>query len=85
MPDKLSGFGRLAYEVGEKNFHFFGSPESGQTSAIIYSLIETCRKLDINPANYLREVLMALPTMNQFEIANWTPTRWKSNREITRE
>ncbi|VGO18809.1 hypothetical protein SCARR_05228 [Pontiella sulfatireligans] len=68
-----------------KNFLFFGSPDSGQTSAVIYSLIETCRKLDINPAVYLREVLTALPTMNQSEAASWTPARWKSNRETTCE
>ena len=67
--------------IGKKNFLFFGSPDSGQTSAVIYSLIETCRKLDINPADYLREVLTALPTMNQSEAASWTPARWKSNRE----
>ncbi|VGO21489.1 hypothetical protein SCARR_03563 [Pontiella sulfatireligans] len=71
--------------IGKKNFLFFGSPDSGQTSAVIYSLIETCRKLDINPAVYLREVLTALPTMNQSEAASWTPARWKSNRETTCE
>jgi len=71
--------------IGKKNFLFFGSPESGQTSAIIYSLIETCRKLDINPADYLRETLSALPTMKQAEAADWTPARWKSNRETCSE
>jgi transposase len=71
--------------IGKKNFLFFGSPESGQTSAVIYSLIETCRKLDINPADYLRETLSALPTMKQAEAAHWTPAQWKSNREITCE
>ncbi|VGO18784.1 IS66 family transposase [Pontiella sulfatireligans] len=69
--------------IGKKNFLFFGSPDSGQTSAVIYSLIETCRKLDINPAVYLREILTALPTMNQSEAADWTPARWKSSRENT--
>ncbi len=67
--------------IGKKNFLFFGSPESGQTSAVIYSLIETCRKLDINPADYLRETLSALPTMKQAEAASWTPAQWKTSRE----
>nr|WP_246044451.1 transposase domain-containing protein [Pontiella sulfatireligans] len=62
--------------IGKKNFLFFGSPDSGQTSAVIYSLIETCRKLGINPADYLREILEALPTMQQSEAPNWTPARW---------
>jgi transposase len=69
--------------IGKKNFLFFGSPDAGQTSAVIYSLIETCRKLDINPADYLREVLEALPTMEQHEAAEWTPARWKASREQT--
>ena len=69
--------------IGKKNFLFFGSPDSGQTSAVIYSLIETCRKLDINPSDYLYEVLDALPTMKQSETADWTPARWKSSREQT--
>jgi transposase len=71
--------------IGKKNWLFFGSPESGQTSAVIYSLIETCRKLDINPSDYLREVLDALPSMQQSEAADWTPARWKSSREKTAE
>ncbi len=69
--------------IGKKNFLFFGSPAAGQTSAVIYSLIETCRKLGINPSDYLREVLEALPGMNQHEAAGWTPARWKSSREQT--
>ena len=61
--------------IGKKNFLFFGSPRSGQDSAIIYSLIETCRKLGINPADYLRDLLDALPSMKQTEAKNWTPSR----------
>lgn len=63
--------------IGKKNFLFFGSPNSGQTSAVIYSLLESCRKLDINPADYLRDVLAAFPTMRQSEAASWTPAQWK--------
>lgn len=69
--------------VGKKNFLFFGSPNSGQTSAIIYSLVETCRKLDINPSDYLGELFEALPAMQQPEAASWTPARWKSSRKQT--
>ncbi|MEN7973899.1 MAG: IS66 family transposase [Verrucomicrobiota bacterium] len=67
--------------IGKKNFLFFGSPDAGQTSAVIYSLIETCRKLGINPSDYLRETLDALPVMKQAEAIDWTPARWKSIRE----
>ncbi len=66
--------------IGKKNWLFFGSPNSGQDSAILYSLIETCRKLDLNPADYLRDLLEALPNMKQSEIADWTPARWNACR-----
>jgi hypothetical protein len=69
--------------IGKKNFLFFGSPNSGQTSAVIYSLVETCRKLDINPSEYFKELLDALPTMQQSEAADWTPVRWAATRTQT--
>jgi transposase len=68
--------------IGKKNWLFFGSPDSGQDSAILYSLIETCRKLDINPADYLRELFDALPSMEQKEVENWTPAKWEAAREV---
>ncbi len=68
--------------IGKKNWLFFGSPNSGQDSAILYSLIETCRKLDINPADYLRDLFEALPTMKQREVEKWTPAKWEAFRKI---
>ncbi len=61
--------------IGKKNGLFFGSSNSGQDSAILYSLIETCRKLGINPAEYLRELFEALPQMEQKEIPDRTPAQ----------
>ena len=49
--------------VGKKNWLFFGSKEAGQTSAILYSLMESCRMLGINPQDYLLDILPRLPTM----------------------
>lgn len=69
--------------IGKKNFLFFGSPNSGQTSAVIYSLVESCRKLDINPSEYFKELLEALPTMQQSAAADWTPSRWSTARNQT--
>ena len=66
--------------IGKKNFLFFGSPDSGQTSAVIYSIIETCRKLGINPSDYLHDVLNALPTMSSAEAPDWTPARWNARQ-----
>ncbi len=46
-----------------------------------YSLIETCCKFGLNPAEYLRELFEALPNMEQSEIAGWAPAHWNASRE----
>lgn len=66
--------------LGKKNWLFFGSAESGKTSAIIYSLLESCRKLDIKPHEYLRDVLTRLPTMTNQTARLYTPSQWKAAR-----
>ncbi len=39
--------------VGKKNFLFVGHPEAGQRSAVIYSVLGSCRRHGVNPAEYL--------------------------------
>ncbi len=83
--------------IGKKNWLFFGSPTSSQESAILYSLIaeakrssegnrakpdSTCSKLDLNPGDYLRDLLEALPTMKRDEVAGWTPAEWNASRKV---
>jgi transposase len=47
--------------LGKKNWLFFGDADAGQRSAIIYSIIESCRRHGIEPYTYLRDVLTRLP------------------------
>lgn len=67
--------------VGKKNWLFFGSAQAGQTSAILYSLLETCRKLEINPDDYLRDILTRLPGMTNQTARNYIPSKWKAARQ----
>ena len=69
--------------VGKKNWLFFGSAEAGQTSAIFYSLIGSCKALGIIPEEYLNEVFTALPEMTNQTAKEWTPSAWKARREKT--
>ena len=68
--------------IGKKNWLFFGSADAGQTSAIHYTLLETCRKLGINPDDYLRDVLPQLPQMTNQTARNYTPAQWKAARDL---
>ncbi len=62
--------------VGKKNFLFVGHPDAGWRSAVIYSILGTCRRYQIDPAQYLKDVLTRLPDMKQSQIPQFTPRQW---------
>lgn len=67
--------------VGKKNFLFIGSPEAGQRSAVIYSIIVSCERHGIDPLAYMTDVLEKLPTMsNQDDYSPLLPSNWKEPR-----
>jgi len=66
--------------LGKKNWMFFGSEESGWQSAVIYSIVESCKKLNINPKDYLTDILNRLPELNNQQIKNLTPTKWYADQ-----
>jgi len=45
---------------------FIGDAEAGEQSAIIYTIIEGCRRQQIYPNATLRDVLTRLPTMSDW-------------------
>ena len=47
--------------IGKKNWLFVGDAGAGERSAIIYTVIESCRRRGLDPYAYLREVLTRLP------------------------
>ena len=48
--------------VGRKNCLFIGAPEAGQRAAIIYSMVEECKRTGTDFYLWLTEVLRKLPT-----------------------
>ncbi|WP_249439305.1 IS66 family transposase, partial [Escherichia coli] len=46
--------------VGRKNYLFFGSDKGGESAAIIYSLLVTCKLNEVEPEDWLREVIVKL-------------------------
>jgi len=63
--------------VGKKNWLFIGHPEAGWRSAVIYSVIVSCRRRGIEPWEYVRDVLTRLPAMKQSELPTLLPRSWK--------
>ena len=65
--------------IGKKNFLFVGHPNAGDKSAIIYSLLASCRRHGVNPADYLEDVLKKLPNATTSDLENLTPKGWAKN------
>ena len=63
--------------VGKKNWLFIGHPEAGWRSAVIYSIVVSCQRRGIDPAQYLTDVLRRLPAMKQSELPTLLPHNWK--------
>jgi len=64
--------------LGRKNWLHIGSQEAGPKVAAIASIVETCRRLDINLRAYLRDVLPKLGDWPANHVAELTPTAWKA-------
>jgi transposase len=62
--------------VGKKNWLFIGDKDAGQRGAIVYTLIESCRRRGIDPHAYLRDVLARLPSLTNWQIIDIVPAAW---------
>lgn len=71
--------------VGKKNWLFIGAAEAGPRGAILYTIIESCRRHGLDVARYLTEVLTALPTMTNWQVKDWTPAAWAKARCAARQ
>jgi transposase len=70
--------GMRPWAVGRKNWLHIGSPEAGPKIAAIASIVETCRRLDINLREYLLDVLPKLGEWPISRVGELTPTAWKA-------
>jgi transposase len=60
-----------------KNSLFFGNEQAARRFMVLYSLIATCERHDINPEVYLADVLLRLQDQPKDRIADLLPDRWK--------
>jgi hypothetical protein len=59
---------------------FIGHPEAGWRSAVIYSILVSCRRRGIDTWEYLRDVFERLPGATNQQIQDFLPARWKELR-----
>ena len=65
-------------KLGMKNWLFIGHPDAGQRSAILYSLVISCKRHGKDPLAYLRDLLTRLPRMTTKDnLDDLLPSNWK--------
>jgi transposase len=73
--------------LGKKNWLFIGHPSAGERSAVIYTLLGSCRRHGINPFEYLKDLFTRLPAAKISEIKQFIPAAWakaKAREKIAR-
>ena len=68
-------------KLGAKNWLFIGCREAGQRAAILYTIVENCRRLGIDTREYLEDVLTRLPGMMASNAVDLTPANWLRARQ----
>jgi hypothetical protein len=68
--------------IGKKNWLFIGDANTGQRSAIIYSIIVSCRKRGIDLRTCLRDVLARPPHLTNRQIKDVMPEAWSNAKSI---
>jgi len=66
--------------IGRKNWLFFGSQEGAEAGAVLFSLVQTCRGLKINPREYLEDVMRRIMSHSSQKLHELLPDQWQKNR-----
>lgn len=64
--------------LGRRNWLFAGSESGGQRAAILFSLITTCKRLEIEPCAYLTDVIARIGEHKVSRLGELTPRAWKA-------
>jgi len=69
--------------LGRKNYLFCGNHEAAKRTAIIYSLLGTCKINNINPAEWLTNVFNNIPNCKVNDLYRLLPDQWgKMNERV---
>ncbi len=62
--------------IGRKNWLFVGSEIGGEAAATLLSLVQSCRGLDINPWEYLVDVMRRVMSHPANKLVELLPDQW---------
>lgn len=63
--------------IGRKNYLFCGSHQAAQRTAMLYSLLGTCKMNGVNPSDWLKDVLERIPAHPINRIRELLPHNWR--------
>ena len=66
--------------LGRKNYLFCGNHEAAKNMAVVCSLLATCRNHNVNPREYLNDIISRMPYLAKAsyeELLQLLPHRWK--------
>ena len=63
--------------IGRKNWLFAGNDRAGGTAALLYSLIASAERHELDPQRYLTSILARLPGLPSSDLGKLLPDAWK--------
>jgi transposase len=66
--------------LGRKNYLFAGDHDAAQRAAVIYTINASCKALDINPLEYIADVLDRVVVRQLSDIDDLLPWNWKPDK-----
>jgi transposase len=66
-----------------KNYLFFGADSGGDRAAVIYTMLRCCQLANVDPVEYLRDVLSTLcHKLRRIDVPELMPARWKLRAQL---
>jgi hypothetical protein len=73
--------------LSRKNFLFVGNHQAAENTAVICSLLSTCKESGVNPREWLIDVLTKMPYLQQsgseINLKELLPNNWSLNQSPT--
>ena len=76
QPEPPHNCGYVELMHSRKNWLFAGSMEGAHRAAVLYSLVQSCQLVGIDPFVCFRDVLLRVATHPHSRIAELTPAGW---------
>jgi transposase len=74
-----------AIALGRKNYMFCGSHQAARRAAMLYSLLGTCKLHNVNPYEWLKDVIIRIPSHPINRIEELLPHIWCQQRSAVSE